>query len=618
MAIRTSSRSNPSGLSGSTRVSRAGAGVLVAAVVTALVAVVPAQAAPKPKPEVLTSSISTTDIPGPIVGESRAERLPIRVTAQAKSKGFALVKMPPPQMHPRSQQLIPLGFGDGEQPQTVDSARSGYVSLTGSTCKGAQLVGVSAAGFEVSYDCDTGQGFTVEYRPRIDWYGFADPNVAYDDVWTFGLAQRGSATKPWTTLSSTNSITVEPVEIRPPSNFYTAPPQALTDVIVEQNGSVILTTNGYDFDGVKIEGNLFMNPPETPGAPAPPILAWTFDASSQLQISDATKLRSIEQAPLQISDCVGDGPLAGTITGSLRSVSGVATAPTSFEVTGDFFTDEISAFNHGLVGGSQVQFLQRSGGNGLSNSTVYTVINATQHTFQLSTGGEVPVNFTTDVGVSFMVQRNIAPNTFNGVGLPDGTRVVFTSKDGGSGLAIYTYYFVRNSSYRSFQLAATDGGPVISLGTNLKSPGTAYIMQAPADFQTTACGDGNFGFVNVLCPSAGACSLGDNNYYGDAWIGYAGSSMATTQWSGANVDCLRAAGNFFGKGLTPNGKDAEWRCDFPAGRGYTGAQLQTIQSGWMDQYGGVPTCASNLTFIEENYVGGAGADDIYCVRTASF
>jgi hypothetical protein len=94
--------------------------------------------------------------------------------------------------------------------------------------------------------------------------------------------------------------------------------------------------------------------------------------------------------------------------------------------------------------------------------------------------------------------------------------------------------------------------------------------------------------------------------------------MLTTQWSGSFVDCARAAGKYSGKGLTPNGKDAEWRCDFPASLGYDSARLASIQRGWMDQYGGVPTCASNKTFIEENYTGGGGADDIYCQRTASF
>lgn len=54
-------------------------------------------------------------------------------------------------------------------------------------------------------------------------------------------------------------------------------------------------------------------------------------------------------------------------------------------------------------------------------------------------------------------------------GLPDGTRVKFTSKTGGTGLTTGTTYYVRDTLADTFKLAATAGGAAINFTTDISA-----------------------------------------------------------------------------------------------------------------------------------------------------
>lgn len=84
-------------------------------------------------------------------------------------------------------------------------------------------------------------------------------------------------------------------------------------------------------------------------------------------------------------------------------------------ITGTASTDVISCAGHGFSDGQQVYLYSLTGGSGLSSSsltalgTLYFVINATAHSFQLSTGaGGSAVNFTTDLSAGKILAAEFA------------------------------------------------------------------------------------------------------------------------------------------------------------------------------------------------------------------
>jgi hypothetical protein len=266
------------------------------AIAAMLIIAPPAGAAKPPKPAPLAA---TEGVTGVLVGGAQTELVPITVTATTKGKGLALIRIPH-QTDPRDGQDFEIGRGDGHpQPQTTDSALSGYVRVSTDSCTSASLVPVTpvAPGGDVElvvqYRCEAGQQFTVYYYPRIDWWNFTYP-VADVDTWTFSLSRRASQDEPWTELSTQALMQVSPVTIQQPPLLYTAPPAPLTEVVVDNlTGNLILTLQGFNADGTKIQ------------AQVPTTNYITLDGAP-LVIVNADPLRSINQPPLEVRSCIAN------------------------------------------------------------------------------------------------------------------------------------------------------------------------------------------------------------------------------------------------------------------------------------------------------------------------
>jgi hypothetical protein len=264
------------------------------AIAAMLIIASPAGAAKPPKPAPL---VATEGVTGVLVGGGQEELVPITVTATAKGKGFALIRIPH-QTDPRDGRNIEIGRGDGHpQPQTTGSSLSGYVRFSNDSCTSASLEPVSPVApggdveIEVSYRCEAGQRFTVYYYPRVIWWNFTHP-VSGLDTWTFSLSRRTMQDDPWTQLSSQPLMQVAPVMIQQPNLLYTAPPAPLTAVVVEDlTRNLILTLQGFNADGTKIQAEV-------------PTTNYISLDGAPLVIVNAEPLRSLNQPPLEVRSCV--------------------------------------------------------------------------------------------------------------------------------------------------------------------------------------------------------------------------------------------------------------------------------------------------------------------------
>jgi hypothetical protein len=117
-----------------------------------------------------------------------------------------------------------------------------------------------------------------------------------------------------------------------------------------------------------------------------------------------------------------------------------------------------------------------------------------------------------------------------------------------------------------------------------------------------------FGVVKVQIPPG----VLTTPYSGEAWIGAFGAGLSTTAWTYSARDCSAVGGSWSAADTTSSGRaPADWSCNFPASKGYTTQMLNSIAQGWDDN--GTTHCTSRDVRVDENWVGGGGADIIWCV-----
>jgi hypothetical protein len=199
--------------------------------------------------------------------------------------------------------------------------------------------------------------------------------------------------------------------------------------------------------------------------------------------------------------------------------------------------------------------------------------------------------------------------------LLNGDVVIFNSKTGGSAIKAGQKYYVINRTPTSFQIS-TDDKTAANLGSDLKSPTTVarQTVTPPKNAPPLICEDIYVFGVIEMTPPPKTFTRGAEFWEAVEWIAVTNAQASTHAWIGASRECLAAGGNYTDvDGTTPGGTGkADWRCDFPASKGYTHDVLVSILHGWANEYGQQETCGYGYLFLEENYPSGGGADDIWC------
>lgn len=221
--------------------------------------------------------------------------------------------------------------------------------------------------------------------------------------------------------------------------------------------------------------------------------------------------------------------------------------------------------------------------------------------------------WTTESGSPLSVTGDDATDTIHATNLlQNGDVVIFASKTGGAAIKQGAKYYVINRTSSSFQIS-TDGKTAANFGSDITSPSTVarQTVTPPPNAPPLICEDIYvFGVIEIHPPPntfTGAAAVVD-------WVAITFAQSNTHAWIGASRECLAAGGTYTDvDGPTPgNSGTADWRCDFPASKGYTNTVLKEILHGWANEYGEQETCGYRYLFLEENYAGGGGADDIWC------
>ncbi len=324
------------------------------------------------------------NLPGPLL-ESPKEALRFEVTAEDDGAGEAFIGLPDPQPDPTfPENLDPFGIDFTPSPQVGNSGLPGYVTVSASHCAAATVTEVvpnsnAKSGILVSYDCAAGQGFYVNYNPRISYWAFNGFPV--EDSWKFSLSQRPNPAQPWTALPSDLGLQVKPTTVELNQNIFINPPAPVVASEEVADGQLKLTTQGFNAEGVKNESSY-----QTSGY-------FTLDGEIlALKEGAADNLRSVEQAPLEVNGCIW------------------ATDPGSeLLVTGDDSTDTIHATNL-LLNGDVVIFTSKSGGSAVNVGTKYYVINRTPSSFQISADGKTAANLGSDItNPSTVARQTVTP-----------------------------------------------------------------------------------------------------------------------------------------------------------------------------------------------------------------
>lgn len=129
------------------------------------------------------------------------------------------------------------------------------------------------------------------------------------------------------------------------------------------------------------------------------------------------------------------------------------------------------------------------------------------NTVGITTGQSVYGAVTTS-GFSATIDATTDTLTFNGHGLPNGTRITFNSITTTTGISIYTYYYVINSTTNTFQIALSPGGAAIDMTNNGSAavlrpiyvasinPNVSIDTNVPATYSVTS-GPGNIIFRDL-------------------------------------------------------------------------------------------------------------------------
>lgn len=326
---------------------------------------------PPVEPEPAFGALSATlELPGPLL-TSPKEPLHFEVTADADSTGEAFIGFPEPQPDPTFGDPLNFAEDSTESPQTYNSGLPGYVTVGGSECASATLIGVvpvgsAEPGIRVAYDCAAGKSFAVNYDPRIYYWGF-EPAAGHD-TWKFSLSQRRAAAEPWSPLPSDVEVQVRQTVVELSQNIFINPPAPVVATEEIADGQVKLTTQGYNSEGVKNE------------ATYQSIGYFELDGEIlELKEGAADNLRGVEREPLEVNGCIWE-----TAAGS------------DLEVVGDDATDTITA-NNLLQNGDVVIFTAKTGGSAVQQGAKYYVINRTPTSFQISIDGKTAANLGSDI-----------------------------------------------------------------------------------------------------------------------------------------------------------------------------------------------------------------------------
>jgi hypothetical protein len=232
--------------------------------------------------------------------------------------------------------------------------------------------------------------------------------------------------------------------------------------------------------------------------------------------------------PYYVINSTGDSlQVAASLNGTALDLG-----PTDFTANLAEDVNRITAFAHGLLNGDSIRFTDKQGGTGLALDYTYYVRGATVDSFELAASlGGPRVDFGFDLlpgstivrrtewfsGTSLSVRGDASTNevisTGGPHGLVNGDVVVFSSKTGGSGVELFTKYFVVQSSGTDrFKLSRTAGGAVVPLGSAVLAP-SVLVKQPPPAVQSSLCSGTNpFGAVGAFAPP-GTFTLEDGTTY---------------------------------------------------------------------------------------------------------